>query len=172
MLEEKYLTTENMWVLDLPKFLQGPVFAVVHFFDRVKRTCEYIKFLWKSKSMLDLDYYEFIALTDFKLKRMQRQMDCIGNIKASKQIEQARMYLDQYWNAETYVTVPDKFKDKTITDFFDISLGEGDEVLLNSRLDEKDSEEYTNYLAQVQDYAEESWDLYWKTLKENICDWA
>ena len=170
-LEEKYLTEENMWVLNLPTWLEKPVFTVVHFFCKVKYTVDYLKFLWKGNYMFDLDYIELLDLMDFKMGRMQKQMNFIGNTKASKEIEQTRMYLEQHDNAEDYVTVPEKFAGKTVSDLFSVEM-DGDNIQLNSKLSQEETDDYSNYLLTLNDYAQESWDLYWESLKENVTNWA
>ena len=171
MLEDKYLSTENMWVLNLPAWLEKPVFAVVHFCCRVKYTLEYAMYIWKHNLGFDLDYMELSELFVFKLERMKKQMEFIGNLKASKQIEQSLMYLEQYTNAEDYVNVPEKFQKMTASDLFNIGLDEEGNLTFDSNLDDESTQEYGKYLANVSDYADESWKLFWKSLETNVTNW-
>lgn len=171
MLEDKYLTTENMWVLNLPTWLEKPVFKVVHFLCRVKYTLDYAKFIWKNNLGFDLDWLELSELFVFKLDRMKKQMVFLGNLKASKQIEQTLMYLEQYLHAEDYVSVPEKFRQMTASDLFNIGLDDEGNLTFDSNLDENDTKEYEKYLGNVAEYTSESWKLFWKSLESNITDW-
>ena len=49
---------------------------------------------------------------------------------------------------------------------------DGDNIQLNSKLSQEETDDYSNYLLTLNDYAQESWDLYWESLKENVTNWA
>ena len=114
---------------------------------------------------------ELSELFVFKLERMKKQMEFIGNLKASKQIEQSLMYLEQYTNAGDYVNGPEKFQKMTASDLFNIGLDEEGNLTFDSNLDDESTQEYGKYLANVSDYADESWKLFWKSLETNVTNW-
>lgn len=170
-LEDKYLTSENMWILNLPSWLEKPVFRAVHFLCKIKYTFEYAKHIWKTNDCFDLDGMGLVDLLEFKLERMQKQMTYLGNIKASKQIEQALLYCHQYFGAEDYVSLPAKFAGKLAEDLFDISLDSSNNLQLSTKMSKEDNKEYAQYLADLTSYAGESWNLFWKQLKDHVAEW-
>lgn len=171
-LEDKYLTTKNMWITELPNFIGKPLFAIVHFFKKVKNTVEYFRYIWKYDLCFDMDYLEFLGLMEYKLERMTDVMEDVGNERAKKQIQQTLMYLEQYLEADVYVSYPEFLKDKKISDLMDVSLDENGNVQLNTKLTEEETEEYTKYIQNLADYEEESWDLFWGELKDNLVTWG
>lgn len=160
-----------MWILNLPAWLEKPVFAVVHFCCKVKYTLEYAAYIWKHNLGFDLDYLELSELFSFKLERMKKQMEFIGNLRASKQIEQSLLYLEQYVNAEDYVAVPKQFEKMTASDLFSIGTDDTGNISFESKLNDEDTQAYGKYLSNIADYTNESWKLFWKSLEANVTNW-
>lgn len=170
-LKDKYLTSENMWILNLPKFLVEPVFSIVWLKDKIKYTWQYVKFLWKTNSMFDLDYYELLECNEFKLNRMKQQLRNVGNPEASKQVEQSLLYLDQYRNAEEYVTLPEELQGKNVSDLVSISMNENGSINIDLDMSDETSKEYKDYLDELVYYEEDSWNLFWDSLKQKATNW-
>lgn len=170
-LKDKYLTSENMWVLNLPKFLVEPVFSIVWFKDKIKYTWQYVKFLWKTNSMFDLDYYELLECNEFKLNRMKQQLKNVGNPEASKQVEQSLLYLEQYRNAEEYVTLPEELQGKDVGELISISMNENGSINVDLNMSDETSKEYKEYLDELVCYEEDSWNLFWDSLKQKATNW-
>ena len=171
-LEDKYLTTKNMWITELPKFISKPLFATIHFFEKVKYSLEYFRYIWKHDLCFDMDCLEFLSYMEFKLSRMKDRMDDVGNLQAKKQIKQALLYLEQYSNAESYVSCPEFLKEKSVLDFMDIQVNDDGVVSFVSKLSGDEKEEYTKYIQNLAEYEEESWDMFWKELSDNMMGWA
>lgn len=170
-LKDKYLTSENMWILNLPKFLVEPVFSIVWLKDKIKYTWQYVKFLWKTNSMFDLDYYELLECNEFKLNRMKQQLKNVGNPDASKQVEQSLLYLDQYRNAEEYVTLPEELQGKDVSELVSISMNENGSINIDLDMSDETSKEYKDYLDELVGYEEDSWGLFWDSLKQKATNW-
>ena len=171
-LEDKYLTSENMWILNLPKWIEKPVFSIVHFFCKVKYTSEYLKFLWVNNYVFDLDYLELIGSLEFRLDRMKSKMRFTGNTQASKDIEQVLLYLRQHTDAENYVTMPKSLQGKDINNLVNISLTDSGEINMSFNMSDDETDEYKDYIENLTDYEEESWSLFWDGIKNNVRDWV
>ena len=170
-LEDKYLTSENMWVLNLPKPLIKPVFAVVWFFCKVKYICEYVGFLWSTNTVFDLDFLELLDYLEFKLKRMKKQLKFIGNVQGSKQVEQSLLFLEQHRNADKYVSLPKELKGKNVEDYVHFSITDEGQVDIQLNMSDELSTKYKHYIDELVTYKEESWTMFWDSLKDKATNW-
>lgn len=171
-LEDKYLTTQNMWITDLPKFIGKPLFAIVHYFKKIKNCIQYLQYIWKNNLCFDMDYLEFLTLLEYKLTRMSQQMEFVGNMRAKSQIKQTLLYLEQYMNADTYVSCPKFMRERSITDLVDINIADDGTISWDNKMSDAEQEEYTKYILNLSDYEQESWDMFWKELNENLVSWG
>lgn len=170
-LEDKYITSENMWVLNLPKPLIQPVFKVVWFFCKIKYTLAYLGFIWHYNVAFDLDYFELLLLMEYKLNRMRKQLKSSGNLEGSKQVEQTLLYLDQHQNAEKYVTLPKELQGKDVGELIHIGIDDKGQVNIDLDMSDETASEYKEYLDELVDYEDESWSLFWDSLKQKATNW-
>ena len=170
--EDKYITSDTLWILNLPKPLIRPVSNIIWYFFKIKNTFEYISYMWSNNVVFDLDSNELLLLLEYKLKRTNKQLAKSGNPQGSKEIEQTLLYLDQYNRAEEYVTLPKELIDKDINSLIKLDLDENGQVNVSFDMPDDVAERYKEYLDELVYYETESWSLFWDSLKQKAIYWV